>query len=77
MAIVTTTSGPPSWEGEVSTVAICPALSMPTCLVHLNRHSQLLWAQILHSNGFYSGGRRLKGHVKKEMEHMRGKRQCL
>lgn len=46
MAIVTTTPGPPSWEGAVTTVAICPGFSVPTCLVHPDKHSLLLWAQI-------------------------------
>lgn len=66
MTIVATTSGPPLWEGVVTTVAICPVFSMPSCLVHLDKHSQLLWAQILHSKGFYSGGRRQKGHVQRK-----------
>lgn len=51
MAIVTTTPGPPSWEGAVTTVAICPGFSVPTCLVHPSKHSLLLWAQIRGSEG--------------------------
>lgn len=51
VAIVTTTPGPPSWEGAVTTVAICPGFSVPTCLVHPSKHSLLLWAQIRGSEG--------------------------
>ena len=52
MAIVTTTPGPTSWEGAVTTVAICPAFSVPACLVHPDKHSLLLWAQIRGSESF-------------------------
>lgn len=65
MALVATTSEPPSWEDAVTTVAICPAFSGPTCFVHFDK---LLWTQILHSMGFYSGGGRQKGHVKRKLK---------
>lgn len=68
MALVATTSESPSWEGAVTTVAIWLAFSKPTCLFHLDKDSQLLWTQILHSKGFYSDGRRQKGHVKRKLK---------
>lgn len=49
--------GPPSGEGAVTTLAICPAGSVPACLIHLDKCSLLSQAQILGSNGFYAGGR--------------------
>lgn len=49
--------GPPSGEGAVTTVTICPAGSQPACLIHLDKCSLRPQAQILGSKGFYSGGR--------------------
>ena len=69
MAIVVTTPGAPSSEGAVTAVAICPAFSVPACLVHPDKQSLLLWGPDLKLKGlFYSGGRRQKELVKRELK---------
>ena len=60
--------GPPSWEGTVTTGAICPDFLVPAFLIHPNKRSLPLWAQIRGSKGFSARVAGEEGHVKRELK---------